>query len=104
MDKPEKQDITISFKVDSIVAKELDRRAEETPGASRHTIARRMVYEVLTDAHRHAVVREFAELKEQVQELRFALATAVTALLVQAGKVTNSQDAESWVRKAILGQ
>lgn len=101
----EKQDITISFKTDSIVANELERRAKAiSKDLSKHLIAKQMVYRELTEADYHGLRAEVAELKEQVQQLRFALATAVTALLVQAGKVENPQDAEAWVKKSLLGQ
>jgi hypothetical protein len=100
----EKQDITISFKTDSIVANELERRAKAiSKDLSKHLIAKQMVYRELTEADYHGLHTQVSELWTQVQLLRFALATAVTALLVQAGKVEDPKDAESWVRKNLLG-
>lgn len=95
---------TISFKVESVIAKELDDRAAALTPASRHTLARQLVLETLSDADRHRVLNELADLKDQVQQLRQDLATAVTVLLVQAGQVKNPKDAEAWVRRALLGQ
>ena len=91
----------ISFKLDPTVAKELDRRAGGKSGASRHTVARQIVLEVLTDIV-PAKTREIAELEEQIEGLRHDLATAVVALLVRAGQVESEVVAESWVRKAML--
>lgn len=93
---------TISYKVESGVADELEHRAAAQSGASRHTVARQMLLEVLMDADRLRVLQEIELLRNEVVELRNALATGVAALLVQAGKVYDPKDAEEWVRRTML--
>lgn len=48
--------------------------------------------------------RELAALREQVQQMRYALAIAMTALLVRAGRIENVQDAKACVRRNLLNQ
>jgi hypothetical protein len=93
---------TISFKLDPAVARELDRRAGGQPGGSRHTAARQIVLEVLTDVEPARTPNEVAELKEQIEGLRHDLATSVVALLVRGGQVESAAEAEAWVRNALL--
>lgn len=93
---------TISFKVESAIAEELDNRAARQNG-SRHTAARQIVLEALTDADRFKVLQEIVELKAQLEDVRNSLATAVVALLVQAGKVQQNE-AKEWVLNNIMRQ
>ena len=93
---------TISFKLDPAVAGELDNRAAKKPGASRHTEARQIVLERLTDHEHYQTRKELAELKQEVEGLRHDLATAVVALLVRGGQVESAAEAEAWVRHAML--
>ena len=93
---------TISFKVPSDIAQELDNLAGQQHGGSRHMVARQLVLQALTD-DRSRVLDENADVNRQLEKLRHSLATAVVALLVNDQKVEQA-DAESWVRKAILGE
>jgi hypothetical protein len=94
--------MTISFKLEEAVAQELDRRAASHNGSSRHTMARQLVIDALADANHERVLLEFADLKEEIEQLRGDLATAVVALLVKAGKVQDPKEAQAWVSKALL--
>lgn len=93
---------TISFKVPPDIAQELDNLAGQQHGASRHMVARQLVLRALTD-DRSRLLDEIADVNRQLEALRHSLATAVVALLVNDQKVEQA-DAESWVRKAILGE
>jgi len=90
---------TITFKLDPIVAKELDRRAGKS--GSRHLAAKKIILEVLNKIE-PAKSREITDLEELVLGLRFDLATAVVAFLVRAGQVDSTKEAEAWVRDALL--
>jgi hypothetical protein len=96
---------TISFKIEEEVAQALEYRAAQQKGSSRHTIARQIVVDALTNAGHERVVEEIAQVRGQIErlgdEFREDVATVCVALLVQAGKVQQAE-AEGWVRKAIL--
>lgn len=93
---------TISFKVSLAIAQELDNRAAQQNGGSRHMIARQYVLDALTDDGSR-VLDEIAGVDRKLEQLRHSLATAVVALLVNDQKVEQA-DAEAWVRKALLGE
>ena len=45
--------------------------------------------------------RELAALREQVQQMRYALATAMTALLVRPGRIEDTEEAKARLRKSL---
>lgn len=62
--------------------------------------ARRIVLDALSDSTNEQTREDLAELREQIQHLREDHATATAALLVDAGKISQSE-AEAWVRRSL---
>jgi len=92
---------TITFKLsDDLVAK-LKHRATQTGTDSLHKQAKQIVTDYLNDTGRTRILNRVGELREEVISLRDDFATAVTALLCNAGKCT-PDEAQAWVEKRFL--
>jgi uncharacterized protein with PhoU and TrkA domain len=94
---------TITFKLDSVLAEELASQAADQ-NTSIHKVARQMVVNTIKDVERFATLHEIECLRDQIGELRLVIATGISVLLVQAGKVQDPKEADDWVRRTILGQ
>lgn len=94
--------MTISFKLDSALTKALEERAGLLKQPSPHLAARQIVIDFLTDAEPIRLREEVAELRNEITRLRTDLATATVALLVQAGKITDVEEAQQWVARTLL--
>ena len=81
------------------MAEELDRLADECNVDSRHLYARRALEEYLRDTRQHHIEYSLKEIKEQIESLREELATAMTTLLIHAGKIETFEEALEWVSK-----
>ena len=98
MSKPRTE--SINFKIPKAMADELDRLAEKYNEGSRHLYARRALEEYLRDTRQHHIEYSLTEIKEQIESLREELATAMTTLLLHAGKIETLVEALEWVSKA----
>lgn len=91
---------TISFRLDVDDHRRLLKAAEgvdTSPGK----YARKLVLDALDDASGVAVAAGFEEIQDGIRTLREDIATALTAVLVNAAKVKR-EDAERWVRETLL--
>lgn len=93
---------TITFKLNDDQMNELVQRAEQWNNKSCHLYAKRIVLDHLADAERTRIRKEVADLRRDMIRLREALATAAAALLVKAGKVSNTEEAEAWAQRELL--
>jgi len=94
--------MTISFKLEPVLAKALEERARLLKQPSLHIAARQILIESLTDAQRTRLCEEVEKLTQEVTRLRTDLATATVALLVQAGRINDVEEARQWVAKTLL--
>lgn len=90
----------ISFRLAAEYSDELDERAAEA-GVSRGDYARHLIISSLTDNPAEDTRNRVAEVQDELQKLREELWTAVTALLVNAGKVEH-EVARDWVMNALM--
>jgi hypothetical protein len=79
-----KKSYTVGFRLDEYHLAELEKRAAQDK-TSIHEQARRIVIAVLNDAERGAVKEEVSAARQDVQDLRLALAAGIEALLITAG-------------------
>lgn len=92
----------VSFKLPPAAARDLDERAKALSRPSRHLLAREIVLGFLADEEREHIRQDLADLTAAIERLRTDFATAVVALLVQAGKVPDVEQARDWVARTIL--
>ena len=93
----------ISFKLDDAVAAKLESRAAVLGLPSKHAVAKEMVLATLTNAYQSQLVNAIQEVDTKVWELKYVMATAVSALLQVAGKVEDPAEADRWVRNNFFG-
>jgi len=93
---------TVTFKLSDDLMARLEQKAGQSNCPSPHKCAQQIVVNYLEDAERDRARKQMAELRQEVIRLREDLATAVVALLVQAGKVTNPDEAKEWVQRNFL--
>lgn len=93
---------TLTFKLSDNLVEQLEARAKQYNGISRHKLAREIVTSYLKDHHRQQLQEDLNNLRLEVKKLREDLATSVTAILVHAGKIKNQQEAQDWVMKNLL--
>ncbi len=79
-----KKSYTVGFRLDDYYLAELEKRAAKDK-TSIHEQARRIVIDALNDAERGAVKEEVSATRQDVQDLRLALAAGIEALLITAG-------------------
>jgi len=91
----------ITFKLSDPLSEALLKKSEQWNKSSLHRFAKQIVVNYLEDTERARIRQEVAELRREVIRLREDLATAVTALLLKAGKA-NAQEAQEWVEKNLL--
>lgn len=91
---------TISFRLPSALVKQLAERGA-TQNFSLGECARRIVLDALSDSTNEQTREDLAELREGLERLREDLATATAALLVNAGKVDQTE-AEAWARQSLF--
>lgn len=91
---------TISFRLDADDHRRL-LKAAESVDASPGKYARKLVLDALNDAAALANEAAFDEIQDGLRTLREDIATALTAVLINAAKVKR-EDAERWVREALL--
>jgi hypothetical protein len=95
-----KKNVQVGFRLDDFHGRLLAKAARDrdlSPGE----YARAVVTEALTDAARQRLLDEVAEVRREVGRLRDALATAVVALLTDAGKA-EVDEAREFVRDHLL--
>lgn len=90
----------VSFRLAGEYVDELDRRAAER-GVSRGDYTRQMLIATLTSDPVEETRNRVAEVQDEVQKLRQELWTAVTALLVHAGKA-DAETAKDWVKNSLM--
>ncbi len=93
---------TISFRLPSALIKQLTERAT-AQSLSVGECDSQMVLNILSDSANEQTREDLAELRAGLERLREDLATATAALLVNAGKATQT-DAEAWVRQSLFHQ
>jgi hypothetical protein len=91
----------ISYRLDVETAQALSAEAKKT-GVSTHELARRILYQWLTDHERHQLRRSLARLRSALLKLRADLKQSVIAILCDAGKIASRQDAEDWVHSRLF--
>ena len=96
---PQRTD-SVSFRLPAPIAKELATSAE-THRTTPNRRARDLVNAGLENTETEELRRELLEIRTTLDKLREDLATAVTALLVNAGK-TQTDEAKEWVRRTLL--
>lgn len=90
----------VSFRLAAEYSDELDGRARDE-GVSRGEYARQLIIASLTSDPAEETRNRVAEVQDELQKLREELWTAVTALLVHAGKV-DQETAKSWVSNSLM--
>jgi len=93
---------TLTFKLSEELVLQLEAKAKLYKGVSRNTLARQIVTSFLEDRERQRLREELQTLRQEVNKLREDLATAVTAILVHAGKIRDQGEAQDWVKKNLL--
>lgn len=90
----------IIFRLSTTFADQLAQEAAKRK-LSPNRYARQVVVDALNQTEATKGRQELAELRATVEGLREDLATAVTALLVRAGKA-GVEEAKEWVKKTLL--
>ena len=90
----------ISFRLAREHADELEKRASDG-NMSRGEYARNVIIASLAANPLIETRNRVAEVQDELQQLREEVFTAVTALLVNAGK-TSVEDATDWVKKNLM--
>lgn len=93
---------TVTFKLPDELMAKLEHKAEQCSVPSPHKCAQQIVIKYLEDEERDRIRNQIAELERQVLCLRVDLATAVTALLSQAGKPINADEVQQWVEQNLM--
>ncbi|SRR5712692_5474721 len=91
----------ISYRLDSETADALSAEAKKI-GVSAHELARRILFEWLTDLERHQLRRSLSRIRRELLKLRADLKESVIAILCDAGKIASRQDAEDWVNSRLF--
>ncbi len=93
---------TIAFKLPDDLSKKLEATAPKAKGMSRHKHAKQIVINYLKATEHVKVKDELNSLRKDVKRLRSDLASSVQVLLVMAGKVATSEEANKWVETHLV--